>query len=96
MVTTTLSAGYQVDTCATCQKPLFVLDEQKVTAPNQRWVYVWFVVATASCGTDGCVPYVLQRASKDDEVVEPVIVAQVEKQLSLFGGYNDVQAVREA
>ena len=95
-MTTTLAAGYQVDTCDTCQKPLFVLDEQKVTAPNQRWVYVWFVVATASCGTDGCVPYVLHRASKDDEVVGPVIVAHVEKQLSLFGGYNDVQAVRGA
>ena len=48
--------------CDTCGKTLVVRDERKTEAPNMAWNrYVPYMTAHATCGTEGCVPWLLSR-----------------------------------
>ena len=58
---TTEEAGYGVHVCTKCGKTLVVLDEKKVFAPNAAWRYMPYMTAHATCGTEGCTPWIFSR-----------------------------------
>jgi|TARA_R110000824_G_scaffold32908_1_gene106071 hypothetical protein len=58
-------SGYDVRYCDECGKELIITTEKEVDAPGSGCDYVKWVLAHAWCGTDGCVPWILQRRVPD-------------------------------